>query len=200
MSVRPVLVWLLLIGVIGVPVLVAALSPLQQGRNTAYVIGGLSGIVALALLLVQPLLAAGYLPGAHTMRQRRWHRWTGGFMFVAVAVHIIGLYLTSPDDMTDAMLLVAPTPFSVYGVIGFWSIVLTAILVAVRRHSGLSNLAWSIAHNLLAVIVVGASVVHALMIDGAMGSLSKRVLCICVLLVTMVVIFQLRVVRVYFKR
>lgn len=181
------------------PVLVAAFNPLQLSRNPAYIIGSMSGIVALALLLVLPLLVAGYLPGTHPAHERRWHRWLGCTLVFAIFLHIGGLYVTSPDDMTDALLLAAPTPFSVYGVMGLWAMVLTAFLVAARKRIGLSQLWWAVIHNCIAIIVVIASVVHTLMIEGTMGNISKIILCVCILAVTITAIFHLRVVRPMLK-
>ncbi len=176
-----------------VPIIIAAFSPLLASRDTAYIIGGMSGIVALSLLLVQPLLAAGYLPGRSILSQRKWHRWVGSLFIVAVALHIVGLFVTSPDDMTDALLLAAPTPFSVYGVVALWGVVLTGILVVVRKKCSL--LVWTLMHNGLALIVVIASVVHAVMIEGAMSHLSKQVLCICIVVVSVFTVLHLRLIR-----
>jgi len=194
-SAFPALVWLLVLGVVFTPLVLAALSPLQASRNVAYVVGGLAGIAALGFLLLQPLLAAGYLPGFKVAQAKRWHRWLGFAVSVLVAVHIIGLFITSPDDMSDALLLVAPTPFSLYGVIGLWSLGITVLLVLARSRVGIRYGLWKIIHNLLAAVVVGASVIHTLMIDGAMNSLSKYVLCACIVVVTGAAMVHLRVLR-----
>lgn len=178
----------------------AAVNPLQQSRNPAYIAGGLAGILALAMLLAQPLLAAGYLPGMRSLHSRRVHRWMGSVIVVAVALHIVGLYVTSPDDMTDAMLLVAPTPFSVYGVIGLWSVALTAFLVVIRNRLSVRPSVWNIIHNILALVVVVASVVHALMIEGAMGTVSKWFLCTAIICATVFVMGHLRLIRPFLKK
>lgn len=128
------------------------------------------------------------------------HQWLGASLIVLVVVHVGGLYLTSPDDMLDALMLVAPTPFSLYGVIALWTLIFTAMLVALRQRLPFSVSTWKVIHNLLAVLVVVSSVVHALMIEGAMGSFSKWVLCICILVVTGVVTFNLRVFRPYSQK
>jgi len=193
--VRPgaALIWAAVALVAVVPVAIAAASPLQAGRGAAYVTGGMAGVAALALLLLQPLLGAGYLPGVHPVQARRWHRRLGFVLVAAVVLHIGGLFLASPPDTIDALLLVSPTPFSVYGVIALWSVLLTAVLVAARKRFRPAS--WRIAHNGLAAIVVVATVVHALMIEGAMGGRSKLILCLCVLAATAVAILHLRVVR-----
>lgn len=47
-------------------------------------------------------------------------------------------------------------------------------------------------HNGLTVLVVLASIVHAVMLEGAMGSLSKLLLCIAVPVAAVVVTVRLR--------
>ena len=192
--------WAMLAGAILAPLAIAAGSPWLAGRDPVYIIAGFAGIAALALLLAQPLLAAGYLPGLHPVQARRWHRMVGGGILLGVTVHVGGLYLTSPPDTLDALLLVSPTPFSVYGVIGLWSVVLTALLVAARSRMGLRPAIWRIVHNALAVVVVISSVVHALMIEGTMGAWSKALLCALVLAATAIAILHLRIVGPLLKK
>ena len=111
-----------------VPVVVAASSPYLASRNLPYIVGGFAGIVCLSLFFLQPLLAAGYLPGrglpdgAGTAGSAPQSSWRG-------RSHVGGLYLASPPDTIDALLLVSPTPFSVYGVTAMWGVVATAVLV-----------------------------------------------------------------------
>jgi predicted ferric reductase len=192
-------VWGLVVACILVPLGIAAANPLQANRDALWIVGGMSGIVALAFLLVQPLLAAGYLPGPSLIAGRRWHRWLGIMIIVAVGLHIGGLYLSSPEDITDALLLVAPTPFSVYGVIGLCGVVLTAVLVAVRSRSGLRYASWRILHNAIALVIVISSIVHALLIEGAMGSISKAILCALVFAATIIVLFRIHLAKALVK-
>jgi predicted ferric reductase len=193
------LIWSLLAACVLVPVGIAAANPLQASRDALWIAGGMAGILALACLLVQPLLAAGYLPGPSAPAGRRWHRWVGAMIAATVGLHVGGLYLSSPQDMSDALLLVAPTPFSVYGVVGLGGVVLTAILVAVRSRSGLRYTTWRILHNALALVVVVSSIFHALLIEGAMGSLSKAILCAMILAATIVVLFRIHVTKALMK-
>lgn len=186
------LIWSGVTAFLLIPLLIAANSPLLASREVVYIVGGLAGVVALSLLILQPLLAAGFLPGIPAARARRLHRWTGFVLVIAVALHIVGLYLTSPPDMIDALLLSAPTLYSIFGVIGMWFLLLILLLLAVRTRWRLRMTTWRIVHNALAVIVVITSVAHALMIEGAMGYLSKLVLSVGVLLATLVVTVQLR--------
>ncbi len=189
------MIWAGVIAVMAVPVVVAAFSPYLSYRNAVYIIGGFAGIVCLSLMLIQPLLAAGYMPGLRGQAGRRWHRWLGVAIVVCVVLHIVGLYLTSPPDTLDALLLVAPTPFSVYGVTAMWGVVLTAILVFLRRRMGLRYSVWRLIHNALALVVVVATVIHAVQIEGAMGTATKWGLCIAVLVATGVTLVDLRVVK-----
>ena len=195
-----VLAWGCVLLAIAVPIGIAARSPFLASRDAVYILGGMAGIAALALLLMQPLLAAGYLPGLSKPRERLWHRRIGTGIVLAVALHVIGLYLTSPPDALDALLLVSPTPFSVYGVIGLWSVVLTGLLVALRSRMRIAPGTWRIVHNVLAAVVVVSSVVHALMIEGTMGGWSKALLCALILGSTGVAILHLRVVKPLSRR
>jgi len=56
---------------------------------------GFAGIVGLALLLIQPLLIGGYLPGPSPSRARRLHPWFGGLLVAAVVLHVGALWITS---------------------------------------------------------------------------------------------------------
>ncbi len=66
----------------------------------------------MAIVLLQPLLAGGYLPGLPAPRGKRIHRWTGFALVSAIIIHIGGLRLTSPPEVVDALLFTSPTPFS----------------------------------------------------------------------------------------
>jgi Ferric reductase like transmembrane component len=189
------LIWAALAAVICVPIAAAAASPLLEWRGPVYILAGFAGIIGLGLLLVQPLLIGGYLPGPSAYRARRIHLWVGGVLVVAVVVHVGGLWITSPPDMIDALLLTSPTPFSPFGVIAMWAIFAVAILAALRRRLGLRPRTWRIAHTLLAVVIVVATVAHGLLIEGAMEAASKAALCALVLAAAIKVIVDLRVWR-----
>lgn len=161
-----------------VPVAIAARSPLLQWRDATYIAAGFAGIVAMALLLVQPLLPSGRLPGLAPFGGRRWHRWVGTTVVLLVVLHVAGLWLTSPPDVVDALLLRSPTPFSVWGVAAMWAVLLLALVAGLRRR--LRPRLWRLVHAGLVVVVVGGTVVHALLIEGAMGTVSKVVLAVLV--------------------
>src|SRR5215470_15337027 len=185
--------WVALVAAICVPIAAAALSPLLAWRGPVYTLAGFAGIIALGLVLVQPLLIGGYLPGLAGYRGRRAHHWIGGALVVAVVIHVAGLWITSPPDMIDALLLTSPTPFSPFGVIAMWAIFAVALLVALRRR--LRPRTWRIAHISLAIVIVVGTAVHAILIEGAMETVSKAALCALVLAATIKVMADLRVWR-----
>jgi len=178
---RVTLIWALLAAAIFLPIALAATSELLAWRGPVYIIAGFAGIIALGLVLVQPLLIAGYLPGLSGFRGRRTHYWIGGALVVAVVVHVVGLWITSPPDMIDALTFTSPTPFSPFGVIAMWTIFAVALLAALRRRLGLGPRAWRIVHLSLAVVIVAGGVVHAMLVEGTMETISKAALCALVL-------------------
>lgn len=178
---RAILVWAALALALAVPIGVAATSPLLAWREPVYIAAGLAGVAGLGLLLVQPLLAQGRLPGLTLRRARRMHAWTGGLLVAAVAVHVVGLALTSPPDVIDALLLRSPTAFSVWGVAAMWAVLAAAAIAALRRRWGFGLRLWRLVHTTLAAAIVVGTVVHAMLIDGTMGPVSKTGLCLLVL-------------------
>ena len=194
-SARAALIWAVLAAVVGVPIAAAAASPLLAWRDPVYILAGFAGIAGLGLVLVQPLLIGGYLPGLSAIRRRHAHRWIGGALVVAVLIHVGGLWITSPPDMVDALLFASPTPFSPFGVVAMWAIFAVALLAALRRRLGLRPRTWRIAHMVLAVVIVAGGLVHAMLIEGTMETVSKAVLCALVLAATVKVMADLRVWR-----
>jgi predicted ferric reductase len=192
-SARPILIWTALAAATAVPIGAAAASPLLAWRAPIYIAAGFAGIVGLALLLVQPLLIGGYLPGPSAGRARRVHPWIGGLLVASVVLHVGALWITSPQDVIDVLLFQSPTPFSVWGVIGMWAIFVTALLAALRRRLRLRPRIWRIGHAFLAVVIVVGSVAHAMLIEGTMETVSKAALCGLVLSATTKVIADLRI-------
>lgn len=180
--IRALLIWAALGLAVAVPLGFAATSEYLAYRDAVYIAAGFTGAVALCLALLQPLLAAGWLPGLDGLRSRRVHRVAGVLLVVAVVVHVAGLWLTSPPDIEDALLLRAPTPFSVWGVAAMWALFCAALLALFRRR--LTPRAWRIVHTSLVGIVVLGGVIHALLIEGTMEPMSKAVLCGLALLAT----------------
>lgn len=195
---RATLIWAALAAAIGVPIAAAAASPLLAWRDSVYIAAGFAGVVALGFMLVQPLLIGGYLPGLSAQRGRRAHRWIGGLLVAAVLIHVGGLWITSPPDVIDALLFTSPTPFSAWGVIAMWAIFATALLAALRQRLRLRPRTWRMAHASLAVVIVAGTVVHGLLIEGTMETMSKAALCALVVAATVKVLADL--LRVWRKR
>lgn len=189
---RAVLIWAALAAGLTVPIVVASASPLLAWRDPIYIAAGFAGLVALGLLLIQPLLAGGYLPGLPVSLGRRLHAWVGAVLVAAVVVHVAGLWLTSPPDVIDALLFRSPTPFSAWGVVAMWAVFAAALLAALRRLLRLRPVVWRLCHVTLAMVIVVSSIVHAMLIEGTMGLVSKAVLCVVVLAVATKVMVDLR--------
>ncbi|SNY92562.1 Ferric reductase like transmembrane component [Cohaesibacter sp. ES.047] len=192
---RALLIWIGLLAVILVPLIASAMSPLLAWRRPAYIIAGFSGVIAMCLLLLQPLLAGGLLPGLSLLRARRVHLWTGIALVGAVLVHVGGLWITSPPDAIDALLLRAPTAFSYWGVVAMWALFIAALLVALKPRLPLRLPTWRLLHRALAVVIVIGSVIHAWLIEGTMEPVSKAVLCLLTLAATIKAVAALRIWR-----
>lgn len=177
---KATLIWAAVAMAIGPAVVLAGSSPLLAWRDPVYIVAGYAGIIALGLLLVQPLLIGGYLPGLEGNRGRRAHHWSGAALVLAIVTHVGGLWITSPPDMIDALLFASPTPFSPWGVIAMWAIFAVALLATLRRRLGPRT--WRLVHMSLAVAIVIGSVVHALLVEGTMETMSKAALCAVALL------------------
>ena len=192
-SARVILIWAAFAAAICVPIAAATMSPQLEWRGPVYILAGFAGMIALGVMLVQPLLIGGYLPGLPARIGRRIHHWTGGALVVAVVIHVAGLWITSPPDMIDALTYTSPTPFSPFGVTAMWAIFAVALLATFRRRLRLRT--WRIAHTLLAIVIVVGSVVHCLLIEGTMETVSKVALCALVLAAAIKVMVDLRVWR-----
>lgn len=190
---RKALIWAAVAVAVAVPLAAAAASPLLAWREPVYIAGGFAGVVALALMLFQPMLIGGYLPGPSARSGRRLHRWIGATLVAVVLIHVVALWITSPPDVVDALLFRAPTPFSVWGVIAMWAVFAVALLVVFRRKFSLRLRTWRIWHTSLAVVIVLATVVHAILIEGTMELVSKAALCALVVVATVKVMADLRV-------
>lgn len=185
------LIWGALIGVIALALGLAAASPLLAWRDPIYIISGFAGIFALALLLLQPLLAGGYVSKLTRARARRLHRIFGAALLGFILLHVAGLWITSPPDMIDAMLLRSPSPFSLWGVIAMWALFLAGVLALLRRR--IPARAWRRAHTGAVLLAAIGSVLHALQIEGTMETFSKAMLCALVLGASFKTVIDLRI-------
>lgn len=187
-----ILFWLGLVVGLCLPILAAANSPLLQWRSPVYIAAGFAGVVAFALLLLQPLAAGGYLPGLSPMRARMVHRVIGLSLISMIVIHVGALWITSPPDVIDALLFVSPTPFSLWGVIAMWSIFATGLLALFRRSLRMKPKTWRRLHTALALIIAAGTVAHALLIEGTMEHWTKIGLSILVIVATVKVVLDLR--------
>ena len=118
--------------------------------------------------------------------------WCGdAALVVAVVIHVAGLWITSPSDVIDALVFASPTPFSAWGVIAMWAVFAAALIAASRRRLRLRS--WRRAHTILAAVIVLTSVIHAVLIEGTMETMSKIALCALVRVATAKVVIDLRV-------
>ncbi|WP_170446866.1 ferric reductase-like transmembrane domain-containing protein [Ruegeria arenilitoris] len=186
-------VWLALIAAIAVPVVVAGFSPYLAWRSSIYIAAGFAGVIGLGLLLVQPLLAARMMPGLTAMNSRMVHRWVGIALIAMIALHVGGLWITSPPDVVDAMLFRSPTSFSAWGVAAMWAAFAAAALAALRSRLGWRFRPWRLAHASLALVTILGTVVHALLIEGTMETVTKAALCGLVLFACVGALIRLQV-------
>ena len=177
------MIWAAFAAAILVPIFAAALSPLLAWRDWIYITAGFAGIIGLAIMLAQPLLIAGGLPGIRPAQGRRIHFWTGTMLVTAVVIHVGGLWLTSPPDVIDVLLFRSPTPFSTWGVVAMWAVFAMALLVAYRRY--VLSRTWRLVHRILALLLVVCTIIHSLLIEGTMETFSKAALCALVIAATL---------------
>jgi len=187
---HPALIWAGVAAAMAIPTIIAARSPLLAWRDGVYIAAGLAGVLALALLLIQPLLSNAALPGLRMRVSRRIHVWVGSGIVAAIIIHVGALWLTSPPDVIDALLFQSATDFSAWGVVAMWTVFATALLATLR--SRLRLILWRLCHVALGITIILGSIVHALLIDGTMGPLSKAALCALVLAAAAKTIADLR--------
>lgn len=187
---RPVLIWGALGLALLIPLALVAASPQLAWRGPVYIAAGFAGIAGLGLLLVQPLLAGGLLPGFRGPRGRRLHRRVGAALIVAIILHVGGLWLTSPPDVIDALTFTSPTPFSDWGVIAMWALFAAATLALFRRR--VPPRVWRLGHSALVAVAVTGTALHAILITGTMETVSKAALSALAVAATAKVIYDLR--------
>lgn len=190
---RTLSLWAALAVVMVVPAAFAAASPLLAWRDPIYILACFAGIVAMALLLVQPLLAVGRMAGLSLLAARSVHRWIGAALVLLVAIHVGGLALSSAPDVLDALTFQSPTLFSPFGVVAMAAVVAIALVTAARRRLRLRPRLWRAVHVGLATVIVIGTIAHAVLVEGTMEPLTKGVLALAVtgsLLLSVVVAFR----------
>ncbi len=190
---RTLSLWAAFAVVMVVPVAFAAASPLLAWRDPIYIVACFAGIIAMALLLVQPLLAVGRMAGLTLLAGRHVHRWIGAALVLLVAVHVGGLALTNASDVLDALTFQSPTLFSPFGVVAMAALVAIALVTAAQRRHWLRPRLWRIVHVGLATVIVVATIAHAMLVEGTMEPLTKGALALAVigtLLLSVMVAFR----------
>lgn len=177
---RRFLIWTALFTIAAVPLIAAAASPLIAWRDPIYIAAGFAGVIAMVLFLFQPLVISGDLPGVSGPAARRVHRWIAGSLVAVVVIHVVGLWITSPPDVIDALLFASPTRFSAWGVVAMWAVFAAAGIAILRRKLPVRPMTWRRLHICLALIVVTTSIMHAMLIEGTMEIVSKIALCVLV--------------------
>ncbi len=188
---RTALIWGALGLAVFIPIIAAAMSPLLQWRGPIYIAAGFAGVVGMAIMLVQPLLAIGALPGLSAQTSRRVHRYGGIALVLAVVGHVLGLWITSPPDVIDVLLFRSPTPFAIWGALAMWAVFGAALLAAKRTRLPLRVWRWG--HTGLVAIAVIGTVVHALQIIGAMEQVTKTLLSIMLIATLLVAVMRRKV-------
>lgn len=197
-NLRAIFIWLIFaLALIG-PVAIAATSPLLEWRGPVYIAGGFAGILGMVLILAQPLLAGGYLPGMRMSEGRSLHRYVGMALVLAILVHVGGLWITSPPDVIDALTFTSPTPFAPFGVIAMWAAFAAAALAVFRSRVCLR--AFRLGHTACVVLVAFGTILHAQLIHGTMGTASKWALSLMILAALGRVLTDLRVWRLVRRR
>lgn len=189
-GIRAKLIWLAFIIVMIAPIGAAATSELLAWRGSIYIVAGFAGIIAMALLLAQPLLIGGYLPSISPRNNRKFHKGIGGLLVAMVIIHVLFLWVTSPPDVIDVLLFRSPTPFSLWGVIAMWAVFFMGMMAAFRKKLRLPLRVWQRVHLGLAIITVVGSVGHALLIEGTMEQVTKITICILVIAATLKIVIK----------
>ena len=196
---RPWIVWGCLVLIGTVAIVASVMSPLWAWRQPVYIIASIAGVFALVLLLFQPLLMLRKMPGLRISQGRKFHRWVGISLVSCIVIHVLGLWITSPPDVIDALLFRSPTQFTPWGVVAMWAVFLSAGVVAVRRRLTSNLITWQRLHRSLGFIIVLGSVVHAFLIEGTMETWSKALLCLAVIIATIITLIPARLKSFLFR-
>lgn len=159
--------WMALYVLVAVsPLLLAAVGADPAGKGWLLDFSVALGFVGLSVMTLQFALSARFRRvaepfGMDSMLQ--YHRQIGYVAFALILAHPITLFVADPRTL--ALLDVTRSPlrakFAVTSVVSLGLLVATS---AWRRQLRLSYEAWQVLHELLAVVVVGAGLVHAALV------------------------------------
>jgi len=154
------------------PLVIAAFGAARErGFVTELAIG--AGLVALAMLLLQFISSGRHeriSGGAGIDRTMRFHQLSAWVLFALVILHPLLLVLPSSlDDLLNApgqvparLAMMAGAPFLRSGVLALVLLVVLVALAALRTRISLRYEIWRASHLVLALVVVAASLHHAL--------------------------------------
>lgn len=182
MPIKAAAIWAGLALAIGLPCYFALTSPWLQWRSSVYVVAGFAGVLAYALLLLQPLFKLSALPGLKARANLLGHRLVGSVIALAAALHIIGLWITSPPDVIDTLLFRSPAPFAPFGVVAMWALIALLVVIGLKRRLKLKPKTWQFIHKSLAIVLILSGALHALLIEGTMEFWSKLVLVLLIVI------------------
>lgn len=184
MRLKALFLWIFLTLVLGGAVAASLKSPYLAFRQPVYIAAGLAGVLGLCVMVLQPLLVTGVLPGRQGRRGRWLHLLAGIGLLILVVAHVGGLWLTSPPDVIDALMFRSPTPFAPFGVVAMWAVFLAGLLGVLRKRVRSGLRVWRRAHTGLVSVAVLGTVAHALLIEGTMEPISKAVVCLIAVVAT----------------
>lgn len=147
-------------------VTLALAAPHLAQASPVLVVSTLAACVAVAALAVQPWL---------TRRRVGAHVRVGGIVAALVAVHVVALFVESPDDALYSMSLDGPTRARM-ALFATVLLVVVTLLGLLRRRLPWSVATWRFVHGSLAGLVVVLGVGHAVLIQGALDGWGAAVL------------------------
>ncbi|WP_026204773.1 hypothetical protein [Actinomycetospora chiangmaiensis] len=148
---------LLTAGVLGLAgVVVALTSPHLAGAPVVLVVSTVTATLGVAGLAAQPWLA-----------RHRAHTAVGLAVLTLVAVHVVALFVLSPDDALFAMSPDGPTRARM-ALISLVLLVVVVLLGVARRRLGWSGPTFRLLHGGFALLATVLGVGHAVLTDGAL--------------------------------
>lgn len=191
--------WLLLGVFVAAPLLVATQSPLLAWRGPIYVASSFAAILGMGLMLVQPALVGGLLASLGPQKARGLHRVLGVALLVVVLAHVAGLWITSPPDVVDVLLFRSPAPFSIWGALALWMLILAGGAGVLRKRLGMPLWLFRRGHAALAALAVFCTVLHVLLIEGLLPFWLKAGMSLFLVAVLGVALWTLRLLKRRFR-
>ncbi|MCC5953280.1 MAG: ferric reductase-like transmembrane domain-containing protein [Acidimicrobiia bacterium] len=160
------------------PLLFALVGDRPAGRSFWIDLSAALGFVGLALLGLQFAVTARAKRLAAPFGQDvvvTFHRRMSVVAFVLILAHPVMLFVARPETLELLNVLDAPwrARFAVLATVSLIALVVTSLW---RTRLGLSYEVWKVLHGVLAVIIVGAALVHVYLVDYYVATVWKQVL------------------------